>query len=124
MTGRTKIGYGIAAACFGVVLQKCSDPQWWEAHCIVGLLIGISIPVCILAAWLADNPMGERSFGRVRFIPHSPQALAVAAWIGIGIGLLTLAAFLFTVSIYLALGFILGGFLLGQFIELTTPPNP
>jgi hypothetical protein len=117
-----KIGYGVAAACFVVALQKSSEPQWWEGHRVIGVLIGISIPLCVLAAWLAETPMHERSFGRIRFIPHRPEALAIAAWVGIGIGLLALAAFLFTVSGYLALGFLVGVFLLGQYIDMTTPP--
>lgn len=87
------------------------------------MVIGISIPVCVLAAWLAETRMKVRSFGLFRFVPHSPEALAIAAWAGIIIGLFALTLFLITVSTYLAVGFAIGAFLLGQFIDMTTP-NP
>jgi hypothetical protein len=121
VTTPAKPAYGIAAACFAVALQKSGESQWWDAHPVIGLLIGVSIPVCVLAAWLAETHMKPRSFGLLRFIPHRPEALAVAAWAGIILGLFALTLFLFTVSIFLAIGFGIGGVLLGQFIDMTTP---
>jgi hypothetical protein len=121
MTAPAKLGYGVAAACFAVVLQKSSEPQWWDAHPVVGVLIGASIPICTLAAWLSETRMKPRRFGFLRFVPHSPEALALAAWAGVVVGLLALMLFLFTVSTYVAVGFLVGGFLLGQFIDMTTP---
>jgi hypothetical protein len=121
MTAPTKFGYGVAAACFAVTVQKSSEQQWWESHAFIGFLIGVSIPVCVLAAWLTETRIPKHSLGPFRFIPHNPRALAIAAWVGIGIGLTALAAFLFTVSMYLAVGFLVGAFLLGQYIDMTTP---
>ena len=46
--------------------------------------------------------------------------LAFAAWAGVVMGMVALMLFLFTVSTYVAVGFLIGGFLLGQFIDMTT----
>jgi hypothetical protein len=121
VTAPAKLGYGVAAACFAVVLQKSAESQWWDTHPLVGVLLGASIPVCVLAAWLSETRMKPRRFGFLRFVPHSPEALAVAAWAGVILGLIALALFLVTVSTYVALGFAIGGFLLGQFIDMATP---
>ena len=121
MTAPAKVAYGIAAACFAVALQKSSESQWWDAHPFIGALIGASIPVCVLAGWLSETPMKPRRFRFMRFVPHSPETLALAAWGGVVLGLLALMLFLFTVSTYLAVGFLVGGILLGQFMDITTP---
>jgi hypothetical protein len=107
MTTPTQLAYGVAAACFAVALQKSSEIEWWQQHRTVAFLIGASIPICVLAAWLADTPMREISFWGIRFMPHRPEALVIAAWVGIGIGLIALTAFLFTISVYLAAAFLL-----------------
>ncbi len=121
MTSATQLAYGVAAACFAVALQKSSEAAWWQQHRWVAFLIGASIPVCILSAWLADTPMREVSFWGIRFVPHRPETLVIASWVGIGVGLIALTAFLFTISAYLAAGFLIGAFLLAQFIDMTTP---
>jgi hypothetical protein len=65
--------------------------------------------------------MQPRHFGFLRFVPHNPKALAFAAWAGVVLGMVALMLFLFTVSFYLAIGFLIGGFLLAQFMDMTTP---
>src|SRR5436309_14700023 len=74
-----------------------------------------------LAAWLSETPMREASFWGIHFMPHRPEALVIAAWVGIAVGLIALTAFLLTISVYLAAGFLIGGLLLAQFIDMTTP---
>ena len=121
MTAPAKVAYGVAAACFAVVLQKSAESQWWDAHPVVSALIGASIPVCVLAGWLSETHMKPRRLGLLQFLPHSSEALAFAAWAGVVLGMVALMLFLFTVSTYVAAGFLIGGFLLGQFIDMTTP---
>ena len=121
MTAPAQLAYGIAAACFAVALHKSSEVEWWQQHRTVAFLIGASIPICILAAWLSETPMREASFWGIHFMPHRPEALVIAAWVGIAVGLIALTAFLLTISVYLAAGFLIGGLLLAQFIDMTTP---
>src|SRR2546430_8810280 len=122
MTAPAQLAYGIAAACFAVALHKSSEVEWWQQHRTVAFLIGASIPICIRAAWLSETPMREASFRGIHFMPHRPEALVIAAWVGIAVGLIALTAFLLTISVYLAAGFLIGGFLLGQFIGINPPP--
>lgn len=119
MTSTAQIGYAVAAACFAVILRKSSELEWWQKHRIVGFLIGFSIPLCILGAWLSETIIQSQSFWGIRFIPHIPEVMAFATWIGIIIGLFALALFLYTVSYYLAIGFIIGAFILGFFADIT-----
>ena len=119
MTSSAQLAYAVAAACFALTLRKSSEPDWWTRHKAIAFLIGISIPLCVLGAWLSETPFQPHSFWGIQFIPHIPAVMAVAAWIGIVIGLLSLTLFLYTVSFYLAMGFALGGLLLGFFADIT-----
>ena len=119
MTNTAQVGYGVAAACFAVVLAKTSEPDWWRKHRAVGFLIGFSIPLCILGAWLSETRLYSHSFFGITFIPHSPEVMAVGAWFGILVGLVALVAYLFTVCDSLAIGFLFGALILGFFAEVT-----
>ena len=64
--------------------------------------------------------MSEHTFLGIRYIPHVPEVMLVAAWCGIGVGLTALSLFLLTLSYSVGFGFILGVFFLsiiGEFIK-------
>jgi hypothetical protein len=117
MTRSAQIAYAIAGACFAATLAMADKPDWWSSHPIIAVMLGFSIPSCVLGAWMSETRIRERKVLGIRFIPYVTEAMVIAAWCGIGIGLVALALFLFTFSRFVAYGFCLGGFVLGFFAE-------
>ena len=118
MNSTVKLAYGVAASCFAAVLSMTSNNAWWEAHPNIASMLGFSIPVCVLAAWMAEIRIQSRKVWRFDLIFHSPAAMIIAAWCGIVIGLIALAFFLMTLSSAIAFGFSIGGALLVIFTSI------
>jgi len=115
MKRTVQVAYALAAACFAAVIQLADKPDWWEKHPWTAALIGFSIPSCVLGAWMSELRLRKRKFFGIRFIPHVPEAMLFVAWSGIAVGAVALAMFLAAVSFHIAIGFIIGGFLLSIF---------
>ena len=118
MNHTAKLAYGVAASCFAAVLSMTSNTAWWEAHPGIAATLGFSIPVCVLAAWMAETRIENRKVWGFDLIFHSPAAMIVAAWCGIVAGLIALGLFLLTLSNAMALGFFSGGVLLSFFASV------
>ncbi|MHB1436413.1 MAG: hypothetical protein ACYCVX_02610 [Thiobacillus sp.] len=118
MNRTAKLSYGVAASCFAAALSMTSNTAWWEAHTNIAAMLGFSIPVCVLAAWMAETRLEDRNIWGFDLIFHSPAAMIVAAWCGIVVGLVALGLFLLTLSHAMALGFFLGGMLLSLFTSV------
>lgn len=118
MNQTAKLSYGVAASCFAAVLSMASNAIWWEAHPTIAGMLGFSIPVCILSAWMAETRIEDRKIWGFNLIFHNPEAMMYAAWFGIVIGLAALAFFLLTLASSIALGFFLGGGLLTFFTSI------
>ncbi|MDO6822117.1 hypothetical protein [Marinobacter sp. 1_MG-2023] len=103
-----QISYAVAGACFAATLTMATTPVWWDEHSGIAVMLGLSMPLCIVGAWLSEFRIEPRSIFGFHIISHSPQAMAIAAWCGIGLGMITLTFFLFSISTHLALGFIIG----------------
>ena len=117
MKRQTQIAYGVAAACFAAILSMATTPEWWESHPFIAIMLGASMPLCVLGAWLSEFRFPERTRWGVRFVPHSPRATRIAAWCGVILGMMSLTLFLFTLSHYLAFGFAIGAILLQPFTD-------
>jgi len=118
MNHTAKLAYGVAASCFAAVLSMTSNTVWWEVHPNIATMLGFSIPVCVLAAWMAETRIENRKVWGFDLIFHSPSAMMGAAWCGIVVGLVALALFLLTLSSAMAIGFSLGGALLSIFTSV------
>jgi hypothetical protein len=85
-------------------------------------MLGLSMPLCIVGAWLSEFRIEPRKIFGFNLISHSPEAMAIAAMGGIGLGMVTLTLFLFSLSQNLALGFILGAGILSVFTGINEVP--
>jgi hypothetical protein len=118
----SQISYAVAGACFAVTLAMATTPEWWDEHSGIALMLGLSMPLCIVGAWLSEFRIEPRRILGFHLISHSPEAMAIAAMGGIGLGMVTLTLFLFSLSQNLALGFILGASILSVFTGINEVP--
>lgn len=114
-----QISYAVAGACFAVTLAMATTPEWWDEHSGIALMLGLSMPLCVVGAWLSEFRIEPRKIFGFHLISHSPEAMAIAAMGGIGLGMVTLTLFLFSLSLILALGFIIGAGILSAFTGIT-----
>lgn len=117
-----QISYAVAGACFAATLTMATTPNWWDDHSNIAVMLGLSMPLCIVGAWLSEFRFERRSILGFRIIPHSPQVMAIAAWCGTGLGMVTLALFLFSLSSHLAFGFLVGASVLSIFTSIYELP--
>ncbi len=118
MKSLAQISLGVAGACFAATLTMATVAEWWAAHPIIGGMLGLTMPLCIVAAWMSENRIKQRTVLGFNLIPHSPAAMAIAAWFGVAVGLVALALYLFTISTYLVIEFVLGVGILGLFADV------
>lgn len=119
-----QISYAVAGACFAATLAMATTPDWWDEHSVIAVMLGLSMPLCIVGAWLSEFRIEQRTILEFRIISHSPQAMAIAAWCGIGLGMATLTLFLFSLSAHLALGFMVGAGVLSIFTGVKEAAAP
>ncbi len=91
--------YGIAAACFAILIEPFGNhPDYWDHHPVVAVLLALGVPSALGAAWiserrhLAENP---RMCDRLIFLAPMPGAAGIIS-------------FLFLISVPVGAAFLVG----------------
>ena len=122
MRRTAQIAYAVAGACFAATLSVAGAKEWWLAHPYTATMLGVAMPLCVLAAWLSEFRFRGGKIRGFTLVSHSPQAMGIAAWVGISFGALALLGFLFSLSSRLALGFVIGSIVLSLFSAVEEVP--
>ena len=55
-----------------------TKPEWWDEHSGIALMLGLSMPLCIVGAWFSEFRIEPRKIFGFHLISHSPEVMAIA----------------------------------------------